>query len=162
MQHIIDTLHAVKDTVINQDMVKSWAHHLARNPERMDSMFQWLLVNMIWWIVLFKYRNTFLKGLAGDGRHVGDSGPDNLDAREIVIFLFLVISPACATNVSFFHKIETWQIIAMWALLAPLYYQIFGRFIFDWLLAYKSGASKVTETIDPPPVVTTTTTTEVK
>lgn len=142
------------------NVIKKYLEHLAKDPERIDSMLMWSFCTIIIWIVIWVNREKFLKGLAADGRHPGDPGTDNLDAREIIIYIFLFVPIPVIFNVAFFHHVDTWQVIAMWAVLAPLYYQIFGRFIFDWALAFKSGASKVTET--PDTTTTTTTTTETK
>jgi len=125
------------------NIIEKYLQHLAENPERIDSLLQWSFCTLVIWFVIWKFREKFLIGLAGDGRHPGEVGTDNLDAREIIIFIFLFIPPPIIFNVAFFHNVETWQQIAMWAAIAPLYYQVFGRFIFDWALAFKSGASKV-------------------
>lgn len=114
--------------------ISSWLNHLANDPERIDSLFMWLFCVIVVWLITWFFRNLFIKGLAGDGKRPGDTTPDNLDAREQILFIYYYMPTPIVFYVAFFHHVEAWNILAMWATLAPLYYQIFGRFIFDWIV----------------------------
>jgi len=117
-----------------QKLIEAYLAHLSTDPERVDSLLMWTICTFTVWLVIWLFRKQFLAGLAGDGKHPGDTAPDNLDAREQILFIFYFIPPPVIFNAAFFHHVETWMMVVMWAVLAPLYYQIFGRFIFDWAI----------------------------
>ena len=120
-----------------------------------------LFFTLIIWAIIWKHRERFLTGLAGDGGHPGnDNQPNNLDAREQLIFIYYFIPIPAIFYVLFFPGVTTFQFAAMCITVAPGFYQIFGRFIFDWILALRSG--QPIKQSEPEVKTTTTTTTETK
>jgi len=155
---LIDSLKTKveKLAVPKGDLMDNYLHHLSANPERVDSILLLFFWTLAMWFILWRYRERFLTGLAGDGGHPGSLLPDNLDAREQLIFIYYFIMTLAINYGLFFRDLQTYQFAIICIVVAPGFYQIFGRFIFDWILAVRSGQPiKQSE----PDVKTTTTTT---
>lgn len=104
-----------------EKILNNYLDNLARNPERLDSLLMFTGCTLITWLIVLRLRDKFLPGLAGDGKHPGDTSPDNLDAREQILFIFYFIGPTSIWYVLFFKKLDMWQFVAMWAALAPFH-----------------------------------------
>ena len=119
------------------EVVKSYFHHLAENPERIDSLFLWTLCTFVCWSVLFKYRQIIVKGLEGTNML--------FEGGEIVTFIAIWCFPPAIFFVLFLTEN---YMISVYVVTGIAAYQITGRYIFDWALAIRTGG-KISEPDKP-------------
>lgn len=120
-------------------IIDSYLDHLAANPERIDSILQWTFCTTFVWIVLLIYRERILTGLEGKNM-LFESG-------EVIAFTAILCFVPTQFHILFFKGTETHQ---WWALLVEcglFASTLYGRYIFDWALAFKSGADHVNVTV---------------
>lgn len=135
-------------------LINAYFEALANQPANADARIQWLICTIMAWVILSKKQERILKGLEGV--------TGNLEGGESVIFLAIWLFPPILFSVAFFKGTEKYQLYALAAELIILLYAVTGRYIFDWLLAVKTGQGKVEQIVDPEVKTVTTTTTEVK
>jgi hypothetical protein len=142
LKQIIRILHD------KQGVIESYFHHLARNPERMDSLFIWAIVVAVWWTFMIVNRKVIMDGLRGSNLL--------LQSWEIVVFMYLWIAPPIICYAAFIKDVPFYVWICIGV---GLGFCLFGRGILDYGLAY---LGKAPIQIPKPDVTTTTTTTETK
>lgn len=95
-----------------------------------------IVSTIVSWFMLFIYRERILKGLEGENGH--------LEAGEMVMFLIAF----CTPPILFYIGLLTdYKLYALGFVAVVTGYALTGRYIFDWAIALRSGASKVTETL---------------
>ena len=117
------------------DIIKSYFHLLSESPDRIDSMFMWLTCTVLVWVLLFKFRERAIKGM--EGPNLLWEGGEQVTYWSLWAFFPLLF------RVGFFKESSTSQLIALYIVTGIIAYQIFGRYIFDWALAFKTGLSSV-------------------
>lgn len=98
-----------------------------------NSIILWNITNIIMWFILFKYRAAMIKGAEGT------NGLWELNEQVSYVFLWL-ISPLLTYSAFFNAELPVW----CWYLLVfGVAYTLGGRWILEWILAFKSGSAKV-------------------
>ncbi len=145
----LDSLAAVK-----AGPLESYLHHLATDPERVDSMWMWTVCTLVLWFLLWKYRERVISGLEGT----------NLlwEGGEQVTFFTLWAFFPILFRVAFFKESSTTQLLSLYITAGIMIYQITGRYIFDFALALKAGLSSIPEKAKEGKVVKETTDTHVE
>jgi hypothetical protein len=116
-------------------IIESYFSNLALNPERLDSMFLWTVTSIIITVVLIKYSKQMVNGLMGKNTL--------WESPEIVIYLLCWLFPYILNYAAFFKAtLPDW---VWWFMSAGIAYALMGRWIFDWVLALRAGATSVTE-----------------
>ncbi len=139
------------------EFINAYFHNLAANPTRFDSMFQWTLCTLFLWFFIWKYRERIIAGMSSLNL-LFESG-------EVIAFVCILCFPPILFNIAFFKGTEMYQWYTLLFIGAVFACTLYGRYIFDWALAFKTGASQVTQTIDqkqPDLKATTTTIIEAK
>lgn len=103
-----------------------------------NSIILWNITNVIMWFILFKYRAIMIKGAEGT------NGLWELNEQVSFVFLWL-ISPILTYSAFFGADLPVW----CWYLLVfGVAYTLGGRWILEWILAFKSGSAKVKSSKD--------------
>lgn len=133
----IDSLFATKLGPID-----SYLNHLATNPERVDSLWMWTICTLTVWFLLWKFRDRMITGLeAMGGNNAWDGG------EQVTYFTFWAFFPILF-RIAFFKESSATQMWGLWITGGIMVYQITGRYIFDFALAFKNGLSSVPEKKD--------------
>jgi len=150
----VDTMARVQNITHGKfNVFESYFFHLAKNPERIDSLLMWGGVTLFFWALFLYYKKEMIAGLRMTGKNEAWEGGEQVTFYSILIF------PPIIGRVAFFTNSSNTQVIALYIITGLIAYQVFGRYIFDWALAFKGGLSSV------PPVKqqeATTVTTETK
>jgi len=128
----------IESMLRHQGVADGYIHHLARNPERVDSLLMWVVCTAFCWIVIMLYRREIIKGLEGK----------NLlfEAAEIVTFVTVLCLPPTLFYILLFKGTEPNQKFALLFEGGLIAVCLYGRYIFDWALAYKAGLDHVNVT----------------
>lgn len=162
----MNKLDSLKSLVENlrghEGVVTGYAHHLVRNPERIDAILLFLIWTFFVEVVILMYRKEIIKGLEGK----------NLlfEGAEIVTFVTVLCLPPTLFYMLFFKDTQPNQKFALMFEGGLIATCLYGRYIFDWALAFKSGAdhvnltpeTKKTESLSTTVVNTATVVEEVK
>lgn len=116
-------------------IIRAYFKYLESNPGRIDSIFQWTLCTFVAWFFIWKYRNRIIQGMEGMNL-LFESG-------EVIAFISIVCFPPTLFNMAFFKGTELYQWYALLVECGLFACTLYGRYIFDWALAFKSGASSV-------------------
>lgn len=127
------------------NVFQSYFHHLAESPERIDSLLMWFVCTVFLWFWMLRYRERSIKGQEGENG-LWEGGEQTTYWANFAFWpvVFYVL---------FFTE---YKLHALFSVLGIIAYQISGRYIFDWALAFKSGLSAVPK--EPEKEVVTTTT----
>lgn len=104
--------------------------------DRADSLLLWTLSTFFVWFWLVRLRKQSIEGMAKEG-----DNPSWETREQIIWFTLLAFYPA-AFYILYLTQFKLWGFGAFALIIG---YQIFGRFIFDWILAFKGGLSEVPE-----------------
>lgn len=118
------------------NLLTKYFENLANNPERIDAIYLWTLSTFVVWTVMVVYRKKMIEGASGDNGF--------FETAEQVTYIMTWMFPAI-TFYSVYFKVElsSWVWYFMTGVTA---YAIGGRWIFEWVLALRSGSSKVDDT----------------
>lgn len=113
----------------------SYFDNLAQHPDRADMLLLWTVSTFFIWFLMLRDRTVSIEGMKGTNKI--------WEAREQIIYYSMVGAvPGAFYLIYLTESFKLWG-FALFAL--TQIYQIFGRFIFDWFLAFRSGAKEVPE-----------------
>ena len=124
------------------DMLKvfeSYFSFLANNPGQINGIIQWTLCVVWSEFLIWKFRERIIKGMEGLNL-LFESG-------EVIAFISIVCFPPTLFNLAFFKDTQLYQFYALLAEGAIFACTLYGRYLFDWALAFKTGASSVTSSV---------------
>ena len=120
-------------------LIDAYLDHLAQNPNEVHAIILWTVVNAIAFYIKFKSRKDAIEG---------SKGADHLwEAPEYLVYIISWVVNPVTTFVIFF-QVQSMIFYAWIVIGGTLAYTIGGRWIFEWFLAFKSGASKVDDSSD--------------
>lgn len=94
----------------------------------------WLITTTFCWVTLILLRKDIVEGLKGQ---------DKLwEASEVIAFVFILLSPPVVSYAIYFKSMDTYAWIVLGGILL---YMLMGKWAFKWILAFKTGQSKVEE-----------------
>lgn len=136
-----------------EKLFDSFLNYLSNHPDIVNANIKWSACTFFEWFVLAWYRKEIIDGLKGH----------NLlfEHGEIICGLALICFPPTLFHILFFET-KGYQIYALYAEIGIFAVTLYGRYIFDWALAFKSGSDRVTQTPMEPTKITTETKTETK
>jgi uncharacterized integral membrane protein len=118
-----------------QKIIESYFSYLSQNPIIINSIFQWTLCTLVVWFVEFKYRDRIVSGLEGINKM--------FESAEVVIFIVCVMFPPIVFHSVFFNlPFSEWN---WYFIIGVIAFAMGGRWIFEWVLALKTGQSSVHE-----------------
>lgn len=117
-------------------LLLTYFQHLIDNPERMDAIGLWTATVGVTYLALYKKQLVIIEGLKGDNKL--------LEGAETLLWMLFWMTPPIVSYSVYFGKELSSNV---WLFLALGYaYGFMGKWIFNWILAFRSGASKVTVT----------------
>lgn len=116
-------------------LLESYFDYLSSNPGEFTSVNLWLITNVIIYAVLLAYRKKMVHGAAGQNGF--------MESPEQVMYILNWAWPSILTYAAFFRaEYSVW----VWGfMIGCIAWALGGRWLFDWALAFKSGATRVTE-----------------
>lgn len=117
-------------------VIDSFLNYLSQYPDKVESMFIWIIVNTIVYWFLIRNRTNMVDGASGGNKFF------ELPEQYGYISLYVVFS--IVTYSSFFRyelPVMVWYFI-----MGLVMYIVGGRWLFDWALAFRAGKTEVTET----------------
>ncbi|HMJ67576.1 MAG TPA: hypothetical protein VK508_01710 [Cyclobacteriaceae bacterium] len=115
----------------------AYFQHLAENPERADSLLLTSICTVVLWILMFRMKQRMIKGM--EGLNLLWEGGEQVTFYSLIAFIPILFRTA------YFPDASATQMIALYIVTGLIAYQVFGRYIFDWALAFKGGLSSVPE-----------------
>lgn len=128
------------------EVINGYFHLLATNPDRVDSLLMWMLCTGTIWVLMFRLKERMIKGM--EGTNLLWEGGEQVTYYSLLTFIPVIF------RVAFFKDSSNSQLIALYIVTGLIAYQVFGRYIFDWALAFKTGLSSVPKVEEPKPVNT--------
>jgi len=116
-------------------LIESYLEYLSANPGRVDSIILWTLTMIVVWTIQFWYRKTMITGM---------SGANGLfeSAEQVAYILNWIWPPVLCYSAYFNQELSQWIWYFIYAAIA---YTLGGRWLFEWVLALRAGATKVEE-----------------
>lgn len=118
-----------------QKLIDHYFEYLSNNPGKVDSIYLWTISTLIVWGIMFAYKRTMIEGAKGENKL--------FELPEIVGYIATwMFVPIIFYAVYFFNPIPD---MAWYSILFVIAYTLGGRWILEWILAFKTGQSKVIE-----------------
>jgi hypothetical protein len=117
-------------------VIDSYLTYLATHPSVINSIILWNTTNVFIWFILIRYRTKMIEGVMGENKL--------WEAPEQIAYLLLFLFPPILTYSAFFNsELPSW----CWYFLSfAVAYTLGGRWLLEWILAFKSGSNKVEDT----------------
>jgi hypothetical protein len=115
----------------------SYLDYLSANPGEFTSLILWLLTSVLITIVLFKRRNDMIDGVKGINGF--------MESAESVTYLMCWTFPYILNYAAFFEAdLPDW---VWWFMSGCIAWALGGRWLFEWALALRAGATSVTDPV---------------
>lgn len=111
----------------------SYLEYLSTHPGRVDSIILWTLTMAVVWFIQFKYREKMLTGMSGVNAL--------FEAPEQVAWILNWCWPPIVAYSAYFN--QELSLMIWYFIYAAIAYTLGGRWIFEWVLALRAGATKV-------------------
>lgn len=109
--------------------------YLANNPHDVNSIILWNISTAVVYVILFWHRKLMIQGASSEN--------GLFELPEQVTYVLNFVWPPITFYAAYFNAEFN---IMVWALiLGVIAYTIGGRWIFQWVLAFKSGKDNVNE-----------------
>jgi len=128
----------VEATKLRWNLFRSYFYHLAKTPDEITAIIKWTVCTLFVWFMLFRYRERAIKGM--EGTNLFWEG-----GEQVTYFTFYAFFPILF-HIGFFEKTAEHSMVALYITSGIMVYQVTGRCLFDWALAFRTGKSTVTET----------------
>lgn len=119
-----------------KELIDTYLIYLATHPSLINSIILWNTTNFFIWFVLIRYRVKMIEGVMGENKL--------WEAPEQIAYLLLFLFPPILTYSAFFNsELPVW----CWYFLSfAVAYTLGGRWMLEWILAFKTGSSSVAKT----------------
>ena len=115
------------------EILKSYLTYLAAHPELVNSIILWNISMFFIYFILLKYRTKMIEGSAGQNTF--------WEMPEQWGYIWLFVSAPITCYSAFFNQpLPDW---VWWFNCGVAGYTIGGRWIFEWVLALRSGKNSV-------------------
>ena len=122
-----------------KDLINTYIQYLINHLEMVNSIILWNLTMLFVWGVQIKYRKKMIDGHAGSNFL--------FESPEQIAYILNFVWPGILCYAAYFNvdvPKYVWVIIG-----GTIMYVLGGRWLFEWALAFRAGASKVeTKTIE--------------
>lgn len=116
-------------------LLDSYFDYLSSNPGEFTSIVLWNITSIIITTVLIVYRKKMAHGAAGQNGF--------MESAEQVIWIMNWVWPYILTYSAFFQaELPSW---CWWFMAGCIAWALGGRWLFEWALALRAGATKVNE-----------------
>jgi hypothetical protein len=117
-------------------LFSSYVDYLSSNPGEFTSLLLWLICSTIITIVLLKRVKDMVQGIKGVSGF--------MESAESVTYLMCWVFPYILNYAAFFEaELPSW---VWWFMSGCIAWALGGRWIFEWALALRAGATSVTDT----------------
>lgn len=116
-----------------KNLIEAYLQYLANHPGRVDSIILWTISMVFVYIILFMYRKKMIEGASGEDTF--------FQLPEQVNYLLHYVWPPITFYAAYFDA--KFQVYVWVLILGIIAYLIGGRWIFEWVLALRSGKANV-------------------
>jgi hypothetical protein len=116
-------------------LFESYTDYLSSNPGEFNSIILWTITMFFVYFIMIKYRKTMLTGASGQNGF--------MESNEQVIYMMNWVWPPVVSYSAFFNsELPVW---CWWFMAGCIAWALGGRWLFEWALALRAGATKVDE-----------------
>lgn len=114
-------------------LIDSYIEYLTNHPTMLNSIGLWTTTMLFVYFILLRYKSKMIDGSAGDNKFW------EMPEQWGYIWLY-VAAPITCYSAYFNSELPAW---VWWFNVGVAGYTIGGRWIFEWVLAIRTGSSKV-------------------